>query len=512
MSGRSVPSDPIILIQDLTVKFDQKCALDRICLTVLSGDLLVVIGPNDAGKSTLLHVIGGLLAPSSGTVQVNGVNVGRSDRRKLATYRADVVASIFQHSTLISSLTVEENIRLPLLIGRRTLRRRKDDRLKPPDVESLMKQLHLSDDRHKLPGELAGGKAQRVNIARALVRGPRVILADEPMTSADTEFREQILALLHQQSEDGRTVLITLHDEIAIQHLRSIHPEVRLIRLENGKIESPTGQASLVSYTYGRDDRLPAALPSVHMKGEQQGLTDGKSSAQHNRKGRATASPFSREGRTEDSQASQRGMPEDPRIGPESVPVRSPGDDALRRSRGGDVSGSRNPIEHARELVSSELQDQVNHWLEQCGVDLAQRPRVLVNELLKRPRKQVGSQEPDKLYWRTGLGYLQRLLDKMTEDRVLKGGPANVGVEADTLEVARSWLRALRVRVESDARAPDSSPAVLGKADALIQQALEYLDSACASESDFARREAAVWFDLLCSGLEDQRTSRRTTR
>ena len=153
--------------------------LKDISLTVNRGEFVVVMGASGSGKSTLLNVLGGLLAPDSGTVTVDGMDLGSMSDASLTVYRRDRVGFIFQMFNLVGTLNVEENILLPSLAGGR--------KVIPSALDAMIEKVGLSHRRHAMPDTLSGGEQQRVAIARALVSGPALVLADEPTGNLDSE-------------------------------------------------------------------------------------------------------------------------------------------------------------------------------------------------------------------------------------------------------------------------------------------------------------------------------------
>lgn len=180
-------------------------ALDGVNLHVETGDFLAVMGSSGSGKSTLLHMIAGVDTPTSGSVIIDGVNIHRLTPSRLALLRRRSIGIIYQSFNLIPTLTVEENIILPLILDRR-----------PPEkeqVDKLLEQLQLKDRRKHLPGQLSGGQQQRTAIGRVLLERPSILLADEPTGNLDSRNTEEVLELLCGANRDfGQTVLLVTHD------------------------------------------------------------------------------------------------------------------------------------------------------------------------------------------------------------------------------------------------------------------------------------------------------------
>ena len=176
-------SSPVISVSHLKRGFKSGSGsitvLKDISLTVNRGEFVAVMGASGSGKSTLLNVLGGLLAPDSGTVTVDGMDLGSMSDASLTVYRRDRVGFIFQMFNLVGTLNVEENILLPSLAGGR--------RVAPAALDAMIEKVGLSHRRHAMPDTLSGGEQQRVAIARALVSGPALVLADEPTGNLDSE-------------------------------------------------------------------------------------------------------------------------------------------------------------------------------------------------------------------------------------------------------------------------------------------------------------------------------------
>lgn len=201
------------------------CALNGIDLTVSRGEFVAVAGASGSGKSTLLHLMAGVDKPTAGTVEIDGVDVGKLDPTRAALFRRRKVGLIYQFFNLIPTLTVEKNIALPLLLDKRT-----------PDPESLgqlVRTLGLQDKLKAMPGQLSGGQQQRVAIARALCYRPALLLADEPTGSLDRKNSGEILDLLRLCHRNlGQTILLVTHDETMAAQAD------RVITLSDGRIVS----------------------------------------------------------------------------------------------------------------------------------------------------------------------------------------------------------------------------------------------------------------------------------
>lgn len=182
-------------------------ALRDVTLTVPEGIAAAVVGTSGSGKTTLLNCIGGLERPDDGEIRCFGKDIGAFSAKALGRYQRREVGFIFQHGNLLSYLTVFQNIAFPLVLNgvdpKRTARR----------VNDLLHQIGLPDAEKAMPHELSGGEMQRVSAARAMAHSPKLLLADEPTASLDSETaRNLIRLLLEMGGERGRTLMIATHD------------------------------------------------------------------------------------------------------------------------------------------------------------------------------------------------------------------------------------------------------------------------------------------------------------
>ena len=202
-------------------------ALDGVSLRIDSGGFTCLMGPSGSGKSTFLHLAGGLDLPTSGDVMIEGQSTRAWNDDALTLLRRRRLGFVFQFFNLIPSLTVAENVALPLLLegvsGAEISRR----------VEPLLERVGLSGRSGHAPAGLSGGEMQRTAIARALVADPAVVLADEPTGNLDRATGRGILEILHAVAKrDGRTVVVVTHDPGAAEFAD------RVVRLRDGRIES----------------------------------------------------------------------------------------------------------------------------------------------------------------------------------------------------------------------------------------------------------------------------------
>lgn len=198
-------------------------ALENVDLEVLPGEFLAVIGPSGGGKSTLLHLLGGIDRPTSGVVSVGGRDLGALSDEDLTLYRRREAGLVFQFFNLLPHITVRENVELPLALdGRCDAVRR---------AEELLDRVGLLRRAGAHPYELSGGEMQRVAIARALSSGARLLLADEPTGNLDSANGEQVLALLDEiRRERGVTLILATHSPSAASRAE------RVFEIRDGRI------------------------------------------------------------------------------------------------------------------------------------------------------------------------------------------------------------------------------------------------------------------------------------
>ena len=195
--------------------------LNDASLRMAAGEFVALVGPSGSGKSTLLHLAGGLDTPDAGTVRVAGIELSTLNARELARTRRRHIGFVFQFFQLLPTLTVTENIELPLIF----------DGKSSPKVPDLLERMGLGGKGERLPGELSGGEMQRVAIARALVAGAPLILADEPTGNLDAVNAAEVLDLLTEQVRlAGAALLLVTHDAVAAQRAD------RMITLRDGRL------------------------------------------------------------------------------------------------------------------------------------------------------------------------------------------------------------------------------------------------------------------------------------
>jgi len=217
----------ILTVQNLTKIYGKGDAainaVDDVSFTVPKGQFVAVVGASGCGKTTLLHLLGGVDRPTHGRVTIDGQDIFTMNESNLAIFRRRNMGIVYQFYNLLPTLTAEENIMLPFLLDKR----------KPSDatLTELLEMTSLTDRAKHLPSQLSGGQQQRVSLARALINKPAVILADEPTGNLDSKAGNAIIELLVMANKRyAQTVLLITHDEkIALQ-------ADRIITLSDGKI------------------------------------------------------------------------------------------------------------------------------------------------------------------------------------------------------------------------------------------------------------------------------------
>ena len=206
-------------------------AADGIDFEIMKGEFVVIVGPSGAGKTTGLNVLGGMDTATSGAIWVDGKDIAKYNPRELTGYRRDDIGFVFQFYNLISNLTALENVELALQICR-----------DPLSARSVLKDVGLGDRMKNFPAQLSGGEQQRVSIARALAKNPKLLLCDEPTGALDYNTGKAILKLLQDTCrEQGMTVIVITHNS-AIAPMAD-----RVIKIKNGKVSEMTVNNNPVS-------------------------------------------------------------------------------------------------------------------------------------------------------------------------------------------------------------------------------------------------------------------------
>ncbi|MGN0974840.1 MAG: ABC transporter ATP-binding protein [Gemmiger sp.] len=217
------------------VQFNQVCkyyqmgdtriaAADHVSFTIDKGEFCVILGPSGAGKTTVLNMLGGMDTCDSGEIWLDGQLVSRYSQKELTTYRRYDVGFVFQFYNLIQNLTARENVELASEICR-----------EPLDADTVLEEVGLAQRRDNFPAQLSGGEQQRVSIARAIAKNPKILLCDEPTGALDYVTGKQVLSLLQATCrEKGRTVIVITHNS-ALAAMAD-----RVIRINSGRVADVT--------------------------------------------------------------------------------------------------------------------------------------------------------------------------------------------------------------------------------------------------------------------------------
>lgn len=206
-------------------------ALRGVDVTITAGEYVAIIGPSGSGKSTLMNLIGCLDVVTAGTCRLGGYDVSALDESRLARIRNEQIGFVFQQFHLLASLPAWRNVELPLVYRGVPARERR------ARAVAALERVGLGDRTDNRPGELSGGQQQRVAVARALVGEPALILADEPTGNLDSTSAADVLALLRELNDQGRTIVLVTHDAETAANAR------RVLRVRDGLIRSDRGAA-----------------------------------------------------------------------------------------------------------------------------------------------------------------------------------------------------------------------------------------------------------------------------
>ncbi len=220
-SSAVASTNTLVEVRDVTKTFFRGAealeVLTNVDFHMQPGEFLALMGPSGSGKSTLLNLVAGLDKPSSGTIQVDGVEVTTRSARRLATWRSRHIGFVFQFYNLLPVLTAFQNVELPLLLTRLSKRERREH------VNAALDVVGLNDRATHYPRQLSGGESQRVGIARAIVSDPTIVLADEPTGDLDAKSADEILTLLQRlNSEFSKTIMMVTHDAHAAKRAHEV--------------------------------------------------------------------------------------------------------------------------------------------------------------------------------------------------------------------------------------------------------------------------------------------------
>ncbi|HCH6004543.1 TPA: ABC transporter ATP-binding protein [Vibrio parahaemolyticus] len=200
-------------------------AVQHVDLEIKQGEFVAIMGPSGSGKTTLLNMLGGIDAPTSGSVEIDGCLISEMSEKELIAYRRDNIGFIFQDYSLLPVLTALENVEFVMQLQGKTERECRERAM------SLLEQVGLAQQMHKRPSKMSGGQQQRVAVARALAPKPRFVMADEPTANLDAKSTSELLDIMEQLSEqEGTTFIFSTHDPRVIKRAH------RIIVFEDGRL------------------------------------------------------------------------------------------------------------------------------------------------------------------------------------------------------------------------------------------------------------------------------------
>lgn len=219
----------IVETKNLTKQYNQGNsivnALDDVSLKIVKGEFAAISGPSGSGKTTLLNLVGGLDLPDSGEIIIDGENYKNLSKSKLAELRLNKIGFVFQAYNLIPVLSARENVDYILRLKHFDKKERK------VKVENILEEVGLKDQMDRRPSELSGGQQQRVAVARAVVSGPAIVLADEPTANLDSTTGENLLKMMLKMNNDHEvTFIFSTHDKMVMDYAK------RIISIKDGKI------------------------------------------------------------------------------------------------------------------------------------------------------------------------------------------------------------------------------------------------------------------------------------
>ena len=197
-------------------------AIENVSFSIDEGELVVILGPSGAGKTTILNILGGMDSPTSGNIIIDGTDISKYNRKELTKYRRYDIGFVFQFYNLVGNLTALENVELANQICKN-----------PRDSKETLKSVGLGDRMDHFPAQLSGGEQQRVSIARALAKNPKILLCDEPTGALDSKTGKMIIELLQDTCHKTKTTTIIITHNAIIAGIAD-----KVIRVKNGTIES----------------------------------------------------------------------------------------------------------------------------------------------------------------------------------------------------------------------------------------------------------------------------------
>ena len=197
-------------------------ALTDVSFELENGEFVVVVGPSGAGKTTLLNLLGGMDSPSRGEIVLDDVLISKFNKREMINFRRNDVGFVFQFYNLMPNMTARENVELATEICKNSL-----------DSVKVLKDVGLEDKLHHFPAQLSGGEQQRVSIARAIAKNPKILLCDEPTGALDYETGKKILKLLYDISKNNQKLVLVVTHNQALKEMAD-----KVVTIKNGKIKS----------------------------------------------------------------------------------------------------------------------------------------------------------------------------------------------------------------------------------------------------------------------------------
>ncbi|GAA1300062.1 ABC transporter ATP-binding protein [Saccharothrix xinjiangensis] len=225
MTSDNSTAQVVVELSAVRKEYRESAALDGVSLSIRAGEAVAVTGPSGSGKSTLLNVVAGLDRPTSGSVVVNGDDLGRMSETDLALFRRRRIGMIFQFFNLLDDLPALDNVALAAQLTGTSAGQARARALE------LLDELGVAGRRNTYPAQLSGGERQRVAVARALVNRPALLLADEPTGALDSRSGEQVVDLLLDLNQIGQTLLLVTHDQALANRCAS-----RLVELVDGRV------------------------------------------------------------------------------------------------------------------------------------------------------------------------------------------------------------------------------------------------------------------------------------